>query len=107
MNKVNSENCTHDSLGYCKKALGYARLLSFRYHDLRLTRRKTQCLACFILDMTIRQISKVLSVFPRTIQDYISLIKSRFDCKYRYQVTITALLSGFPICKFLSIDYEE
>lgn len=91
----------NDPFAYYRQALSHAKFPPFAHKNLRLTPRETQCLACFILGMTSKQIAKVLSISPRTAEDYISFIKSKFNCADRYQVVTKALLSGFSIEKFL------
>lgn len=101
MNMVSSEYYGLDPFNGYKQALDCSCFLSFQYNNLRFTRRETQCLACFILGMTAKQIAKVLSISPRTAEDYISFIKSKFNCNDRYKIVTEALLGGFPIDDFL------
>ena len=87
-----------------KKALAHADSFSFQYDGLRLTVRETQCLAYLILGMTAKQIAKVLSISPRTAEDYITFLKTKFHCAHRYQIVTKALRKGFPIDEYLYVE---
>ena len=72
-----------------------------------LTEREKQCLFYVFLGMTAKQIARYMSISPRTVEEYIEKIKIKYDCDYKQQLIIKALLKGFPIYDFLKTNLKS
>lgn len=53
---------------------------------IKLTNRQKECLHFFARGMTIKQIGKTLTLSPKTVENYLRMIKIKLNCSTRYEL---------------------
>ncbi len=59
-----------------------------------LSRREEECLFYVIRGFSMKQIAKLLSLKPKTVESYIENIKSKFGCTTKQQLIECAIVNG-------------
>ena len=65
--------------------------LRFKNSKVRFTRRETDCIRLLLLGLTIKEISKLLVLSPRTVEVYLDNIKAKLGCTRKSQI-VSALI---------------
>jgi len=66
------------------------------YHcPISLTKRQEVCLFFLIRGKTMKQISKILDISPRTVEDHVNKIKNNLHCQTKQDIIEKAIDMGF------------
>lgn len=60
--------------------------LQGKYTQSMLSSREFECLLLSVKDKTAKQIGRLLSLSPRTVEDYLSNIKNKLGCKSKFEL---------------------
>lgn len=60
-------------------------------HKVELTDRQTDCLLYLVKGMTIKEIAKELNLAPKTIEHYLTTVKTKLNCHSRSSLITRAL----------------
>lgn len=69
--------------------------LNSEYQGIELSTRQAQCLFYLLRGKTAKEIAKLLHLSSRTVEDYLSTIKSKMDCTNKAQLIEKAIDLGF------------
>lgn len=70
-------------------------LLSEEYGPLNLTKKQESVLFFLIRGKSAKEIAKILSISPRTVECYLDAIKDKMNCHYKSEVIEKALAENF------------
>jgi len=70
-------------------------LLSHQFSEIKLSDREAECLFFILRGKTAKLIGKYLGVSPRTIEEYVSNLKTKFNAQNKYELIDKAIQAGF------------
>jgi DNA-binding CsgD family transcriptional regulator len=69
--------------------------LSQSHSPFLLTEKQEYCLFLLIRGKTVKEIAKVLSISPRTVESHIEALKIKLRCRSKSEIIEKAIMSGF------------
>ena len=66
-----------------------------REDDITLSKRQAQSLFFLLRGKTSKEIARILSLSPRTVDEYIDIMKVKFHCENRLQLISCAIEKGY------------
>lgn len=70
-------------------------LLSHQFSEIKLSDREAECLFFILRGKTAKLIGKYLGVSPRTIEEYTSHLKTKFNAQNKCELIAKAIQAGF------------
>lgn len=80
-------------IGKGKKPVSY--ILSESHSPFSLTEKQENCLFHLVRGKTIKEISKILKISPRTVECHLDAIKLKYQCNSKAEIIEKAIDNGF------------
>ena len=68
--------------------------IGHKYKKIDITERQAECLFFLLRGKTAKEIAKFLNISPRTVEDYIEMLKLKFSCQTKNELVTAALERG-------------
>ena len=70
-------------------------LLKHKFNEIKLSDREAECLFFLLRGKTAKLIAAYLGISPRTVEEYITHLKIKFNAQNKYELIDNALQAGF------------
>src|SRR5205814_689580 len=78
---------------FVKQQMGF--IINYDPNDIYLTSRQSECLFFIIRGKTSKEISQLLNISMRTVEDHTDHLKNKFNCKTKSVLIDKAIFNGY------------